>query len=326
MEDLVQVLSHVPVITHPNLLVGTKTGDDAAVFRLSDETALILTVDFFPPIIDDPFEFGSIAAANSFSDVYAMGGKPLLALNIVGFPMGLPNHIVGEVLRGGYAKAAEAGCLIVGGHTVDDPEPKYGLSVVGLVEPGKQVTNTGAQPGDVLVLTKPLGTGIITTAGKEGKAPPEVLQNAVATMVILNEAASQAMVKVGVHSCTDVTGFGLLGHLQTMVQGSKVSARIHLGQVPVLPGTWELLDQHIAPGGTHRNLHSVADSARWHQDLTEREQLLLCDAQTSGGLLIAVARDKVEALLAELEVAGVHDTAVVGEITEGPQSLIQVTP
>ena len=316
----------MPVITDPNLLVGTETGDDAAVFRLNDETALILTVDFFPPITDDPYEYGSIAAANSLSDVYAMGGKPLLALNIVGFPMDLPKDTFGEVLRGGYAKAAEAGCLIVGGHTVDDPEPKYGLSVVGIVAPGEQVTNAGAQPGDVLVLTKPLGTGIITTAGKQGQAPPEVLQKAVATMATLNKAACEAMLKVGVHACTDITGFGLMGHLQIMAQGSQVSAQVHLGQVPVLPGTRELLDQDIAPGGTHRNLKSVADSAQWHHDLTHRDQLLLCDAQTSGGLLISVARDKVEALLSELEAAGVSARAVVGEITEGPPGQIRVTP
>jgi selenide,water dikinase len=313
------------VITHPNLLVGTKTGDDAAVYRLNDETALVFSVDFFPPIIDDPFTFGSIAAANSFSDIYAMGGKPLLALNIVGFPVDLPNDILGDVLRGGYAKAAEAGCLIVGGHTVDDSEPKYGLSVVGLVKPGKQITNNGAQPGDVLVLTKPLGTGIITTAAKEGKAPADVLQSAVDTMITLNEASSESMIKIGVNSCTDVTGFGLIGHLQSMAQGSKVSAQIHLGKVPVLRGSWELLDQNIAPGGTHRNLQNVTKSVDWAHDLSEQEQLLLCDAQTSGGLLISIARNKVEALLTELEIAGVPHAAVVGEIFPASQSLIKVT-
>ncbi len=316
----------MPVVTHPNLLVGTETGDDAAIYRLNDETALVFTVDFFPPITDDPFEYGAIAAANSLSDVYAMGGRPLLALNIVGFPVGLPKEVLGEVLRGGYAKAAEAGCLIVGGHTVDDPEPKYGLAVVGIVAPGKQVTNAGAQPGDTLVLTKPLGTGIITTAGKQGKAPHEVLQTAVATMATLNRAAAEAMVKVGVHAATDITGFGLMGHLQSMVRGSRVSAQIHLSQVPVLPGTWELLDQGIAPGGTHRNLESVADCARWHPDLTQREQLLLCDAQTSGGLLIAVASNRLEVLLTELQRPGVPCAAVVGEITEGQPSQIRVLP
>jgi selenide,water dikinase len=321
----VQVLSHVPVMTHPNLLVGTETGDDAAVYRLNDETALILTVDFFPPITDDPFEFGAIAAANSLSDVYAMGGRPLLALNIVGFPTSLDKAILGEMLRGGYAKANEAGCLIVGGHTVDDPEPKYGLSVVGIVEPGKQVTNAGAKPGDALVLTKPLGTGIITTAGKQGRVSPEVLQGAVAAMSTLNRAAAEAMVKVGAHAATDITGFGLMGHLKSMVKGSRVGAQVQLGRVPVLPGAWELLDQGVAPGGTHRNRQSVADAVSWHPDLTEREQLLLCDAQTSGGLMISVASDQTEALLSELQASGVSG-AVLGEITEGPEGQIKAVP
>ena len=314
------------MISHPDLLVGTETGDDAAVYRLNDHIALILTVDFFPPITDDPFQYGEIAAANSLSDVYAMGGTPLLAMNIVGFPVTLDKDILGEVLRGGYSKAAEAECLIVGGHTVDDPEPKYGLSVVGTVEPGKQVTNAAAQPGDVLVLTKPLGTGIITTAGKQGVCPPQVLQGAVATMSTLNRDGAKAMVKVGVHSATDVTGFGLMGHLQSMVRGSRVGAEIQLGKVPVLPGAWELLEQGVAPGGTHRNLQSVAGSAHWHPDLSEQEQLLLCDAQTSGGLLIAVAADKQDELLAELKSTGVAGAVVVGRVTEEPVGQIQVIP
>ena len=306
--------------------MGTETGDDAAVYRLNDHIALILTVDFFPPITDDPFQYGEIAAANSLSDVYAMGGTPLLAMNIVGFPVTLDKDILGEVLRGGYSKAAEAECLIVGGHTVDDPEPKYGLSVVGTVEPGKQISNAAAQPGDVLVLTKPLGTGIITTAGKQGVCPPQVLQGAVTTMSTLNRDGAKAMVKVGVHSATDVTGFGLMGHLQSMVRGSRVGAEIQLGKVPVLPGVWELLEQGVAPGGTHRNLQSVAGSAQWHPDLSEQEQLLLCDAQTSGGLLIAVAADKQDELLAELKSTGVAGAVVVGRVTEEPVGQIQVIP
>ena len=285
-----------------------------------------MTVDFFPPIVDDPFQFGEIAAANSLSDVYAMGGTPLLAMNIVGFPITLDKDILGEVLKGGYSKAAEAECLIVGGHTVDDPEPKYGLSVVGTVEPGKQVTNAAAQPGDVLVLTKPLGTGIITTAGKQGVCTPQVLQGAVATMSTLNRDGANAMVKVGVHSATDVTGFGLMGHLQSMVRGSRVGAEIQLGNVPVLPGVWDLLKQGVAPGGTHRNLQSVAGSAQWHPDLSEQEQLLLCDAQTSGGLLIAVSGEKQDELLTELKSIGVAGAVVVGRISEGPVGQIQVTP
>lgn len=325
MEDLVQVLSQIQIPTHRNLLVGSETGDDAAVYQLNEHTALILTVDFFTPITDDPVEFGTIAAANSLSDVYAMGGRPLLAMNVVGFPADLAKDMLADVLKGGYAKAAEADCLIVGGHTVDDPEPKYGLSVVGVVEPGQQITNAGAKPGDVLVLTKPIGTGIITTGCKQGSSPPEVLQKAVETMATLNRAAAEAMVKVGVNACTDITGFGLMGHLRSMVRGSQVSAKIHFGQIPVLPGTWDLLQQGIVPGGTHRNLQSVADSVKWHQDLTEEQQLLMCDAQTSGGLLISVHNDRLQSLLSELDSAGVATRAVVGEITAGNPGLIHVT-
>jgi selenide,water dikinase len=233
--------------------------------------ALVMIVDFFSSITDDFFEYGEIAAANSFSDVYAMGGKPLVALNIVGFPASLDKAILGEILRGGYSKANEAGCLIAGGHTVDDPEPKYGLSVVGLVAPGRQVTNAGARPGDVLVLTKPLGTGIITTAGKQGTVDAEVMKGAIRTMSTLTRAACEAMIEVGVHAATDITGFGLMGHLKSMVRGSKVTAEIHLGQVPVLPGAWDLLDRGVAPGGTHRNLQSVADTVQWSPELAERE-------------------------------------------------------
>ena len=306
--------------------MGTKTGDDAAVYRLNDHTALILTVDFFPPITDDPYEYGSIAAANSLSDVYAMGGRPLLALNVVGFPADLARDHLADVLLGGYAKASEAGCLIVGGHTVDDPEPKYGLSVVGVVEPGKEVTNAGALPGDLLVLTKPIGTGIITTGCKQGKTPTEVLKGAVTTMATLNKDAAEAMTKVGVNACTDITGFGLMGHLRSMVKGSHVSARVQFGKVPVLLGTWDLLEQGIVPGGTHRNLKAVDDTVQWHPDLTEQQQLLMCDAQTSGGLLMSVAAGKVDVLLSQLHESGVSVATVIGEITEGPMEKIDVVP
>ena len=310
------------MISHPNLLVGNETGDDAAVYKINDETALIMTVDFFPPITDDPFEYGEIAAANSLSDIYAMGGTPLVALNIVGFPASLDKDILGEILRGGYSKANEAGCLIAGGHTVDDPEPKYGLSVVGVVEPGKQVSNAAAKPGDVLVLTKPLGTGIITTAGKQGKVSKEVMDGAVKTMSTLNRGAAQAMIAVGVSSATDITGFGLMGHLRSMVRGSKVTAEIDLRNVPVLSGVWDLIDAGIAPGGTHRNLQSVSDTVVWSNALSEREQLLLCDAQTSGGLLISVPEDRKDDLMAELLNQGVLGSAVVGSITEESDGII----
>jgi selenide,water dikinase len=322
----VQVLKDLPLVQHPNLLVGTETGDDAGVYKLQDNLALVFTMDFFPPVVDDPFDFGAIAAANSLSDVYAMGGKPLLALNIVGFPNSLPKEILGTILQGGYAKAQEASCLIVGGHTVDDEEPKYGMAVVGTVTPGQQVTNAGAKPGDQLVLTKPLGTGVITTAAKQGVVSDEVLQGAVDTMARLNQRASEAMMQVGPHACTDVTGFGLMGHLEGMVRGSEVAARIHLGKIPVLPGVQELLAQGVAPAGTHRNLEGVEAITEWHPDILLEDKLLICDAQTSGGLLISVAGDKVQRLLKALEERGIEDARVVGEIIDSPQPRIGVSP
>ena len=283
---------------------------------MDDDVALIQTVDFFPPIVDEPFAFGEVAVANALSDVYAMGGKPMLALNIVGFPVELPKEILGEILKGGASKAKEAGVLIVGGHTVDDKEPKYGVAVTGVVKPGDQVTNAGARVGDALVLTKPIGTGVITTAGKQQRVESAILDEAVRVMSTLNRAASEAMTKVGVDACTDITGFGLLGHLRTMVEASEVSAQVSLGKVPLLDGVWELLDQGIAPGGSHRNLDSVSQVAKWHPTIDERARLLLCDAQTSGGLLIAVEADKRDRLLAELRDAGVETTAVIGDIVD----------
>ena len=309
-----QVLSQLPVVKDPDLLVGTETGDDAGVYRIGEDTALVLTVDFFPPIVDDPFSFGAIAVANSLSDIYAMGGRPLLGLNIVGFPVELPKEILGEILKGGYAKAQEAGCLIIGGHTVDDREPKYGLAAVGLVEPGKQITNAGARPGDRLVLTKPIGTGIITTAGKEGVVKPEVLDRAVSIMSTLNRAASQAMVGAGVNACTDITGFGLIGHLNAMMRGSGTRARLQLSRIPVIPSTWELIEKGMAPGGTHRNLDSVGQYVQWHEAISESDKLLLCDAQTSGGLLISVPRERTDLLLEGLEANGVNGAEVIGEV------------
>jgi selenide,water dikinase len=303
------------MVSHPDLLVGNDTGDDAAVYRLDKNTAIIVTVDFFTPITDDPYEFGVIAAANSLSDVYAMGGKPLVALNIVGFPAELAVDMLGDVLKGGYDKAAEAGCLIVGGHTVDDSEPKYGLSVVGLIEPGKEVSNANAQPGDVLVLTKPIGTGIITTGCKQGITPDDILKNAVDVMATLNKGAAEAMMRVGINSCTDITGFGLMGHLRGMTRGSKVGAIINASDVPVLPGVWDLLEKNVVPGGTFRNMNGVEDSVDWDESLTDQQRLLMCDAQTSGGLLISVTKDKVEKLLSELEISGVETRVVMGEIT-----------
>ena len=310
------MLRQLPTIDDPNLLVGISTGDDAAVYKMSEDMAIVSTVDFFPPIVDDPFKFGEIAASNALSDVYAMGGKPLIALNIVGFPVELPHEILGRILSGGASKAAEAGVLIVGGHTVDDAEPKYGMSVTGVVRPGEQVTNAGAKPDDILVLTKPIGTGIITTAGKQERVSAETLDRAVSIMSELNREASEAMMRVGVNACVDVTGFGLLGHLRLIAQGSGVRARVKVSDVPVIEGVQELLEMGIAPGGTHRNLESLDGVVDWHEDITEQTRILLADAQTSGGLLIAVAPEKTDALLGALEDVGVQTRAVIGGILE----------
>ena len=304
-------------MTDPALLVGPSTGDDAAVYRLTDELALVQTVDFFPPIVDDPFAYGEIAAANAISDVYAMGGTPMLALNVAAFPVDLPVEVLGEVMRGASSKAAEAGVIVVGGHTVDDQEPKFGMAVTGVIEPGREVTNAGARPGDSLVLTKPIGTGVITTAAKQDRAAPEVLAGAVECMAALNRDASRAMVEVGVNACVDVTGFGLIGHLLEITRASGVSAEVSLGAVPVLDGVRDLLGQGIAPGGTRRNLASADRDVDWDPALDESDRLMLCDAQTSGGLLISVEAGRVDRLVESLEVHGVSTAAVVGRVLDG---------
>lgn len=318
------MLRQLPPIVDPNVLVGTDTRDDAAIYRLSDDIALVATVDFFTPIVDDPYDFGRIAAANALSDVYAMGGTPLYALALVAFPRSLlASGYLEAITRGGAEKAAEAGCPIIGGHSIDDEEPKYGLSVTGKVHPGRIVANAGALAGDVLILTKPIGTGIIATAIKRGLATPDVIAGAVESMAALNRAASEAMLAVGVHAATDVTGFGLLGHLLEMTTASGVGARIHAGSVPVLPGTRELAEQGAVPGGTTRNRDAIADQIEWDVSVDDTNRIILYDAQTSGGLLMAVAPGRADELLAEMAGRGVP-AARIGEVIEG--SRIGVTP
>jgi selenide, water dikinase len=306
------------------VLVGPGTADDAAIYRVSDELALIQTVDFFTPVVDDPYQFGAIAAANSLSDVYAMGGRPVLALNVVGFPRGsdvTPMSMLAEILRGGAEKAREAGIDIVGGHTVDDKEPKYGLCVTGFVHPKEYWTNVGGVAGDRLVLTKPIGTGIVTTAMKAGIAGEEAMRAAVAAMATLNRAAAEAARKVGVRACTDITGFGLLGHLREMLSG--VGARIRLSAVPVLPGARELAAEGSIPGGTRRNKESLDRVVTYHDGIDEIDRLLLCDAQTSGGLLFAVEPARLKELLSGLAEAGVP-AAAIGELVAAPEGRIGV--
>jgi len=320
------VLRHLPQPSDPNLLLGIGTHDDAAIYRLTDEIALVQTVDVFTPIVDDPFTFGTIAAANALSDVYAKGGRPLLALNIAGFPRRLPLDILAEILRGGAEKAQEAGVMIVGGHTIDDPEPKYGLAVTGLVHPKRFVTNAGARPGDVLYLTKPLGIGVITTGIKQEKTPPEVAAEAIRVMNTLNRAASEAMVETGVHACTDITGFGLLGHLHEMVEASGVGARMSVRAVPMLDGASALAAGGAIAGGTARNLEWLADKVRWAPAIDETTRILLADAQTSGGLLIAVAPERAETLERALRNREVVTAARVGTVVPRSDPPLEFQP
>ena len=291
--------------------------DDAAVYLVAPDLAVVQTVDYITPVVDDPYTYGAVAAANAISDVYAMGVRPLFALNLVNFPVDtLPLSVLGEILRGGADKAAEAGVVIAGGHSIEDPEPKYGMAVTGVAHPEAIVRNKGARPGDALVLTKPLGVGIITTALRAGKASPEAQAAAIAVMTTLNRGAAEAMVEVGVHAGTDVTGFGLLGHLREMLTASGVGARVRAKAVPTLEAVWPLAEELIAPNGTLRNRESLREVVTWGEGVSLPTQLVLCDAQTSGGLLIAVAPEQREALLAALRQRGTLAAAVIGEVVE----------
>jgi selenide,water dikinase len=317
-------LRRLPAPTDPNLLSGFAHAADAAVYRLSDELALVETVDYITPIVDDPFAFGAIAAANALSDIYAVGARPLLALNLVGFPLKtLPLSMLDEILAGGAAKLAEAGVTLGGGHSIEDFEPKYGLSITGVVHPARLVANAGAQPGDVLALTKPLGLGIITTGIDRGLVNDGVIARVTAVMSQLNRPASEAMLAVGVHACTDVSGFGLLGHLREMAAASGVGAEVRLDRVPVLAEAWELVEQGAIPDGSRNNLRYLAEFVTWDHDITPAARTILCDAQTSGGLLIAVAPDRAERLLAALARAGV-ESAIIGEVTPAAPGSIKV--
>jgi len=290
---LFALLSGLPKSTDPNVLVGSATADDAAVYRLDAERALVLTTDFFTPIVDSPYDFGAISAANALSDVYAIGAAPLAALAVVGFPDELLEAaVLAEILRGGAEKAAEAGIEVVGGHTIRADEPIYGLSVTGIVHPARAVTNAGAKPSDLLVLTKPLGVGIVTTAAKNDADTEHALGDAIVLMSTLNRAASEAMLEVGVSAATDVTGFGLLGHLGNLLRASAASASLWLDAVPILPAARTYAQRGIAPGGTRANHRFVAACVEYGPDVPIEDQLLFADAQTSGGLLIAVPEER----------------------------------
>ncbi len=305
--------------------MGTETGDDAAVYRLTDDIALVQTVDFFTPVVDDPYMFGAIAVANAVSDIYAMGGTPITGLGILCFPEdGLPEDVLPQLLRGATDKAAEAGFPIVGGHSVKDAEPKYGLAVTGLIKPGQQTTNAAARPGDQLVLTKPLGIGIITTGIKREAVSEATAQKVMEVMSTLNKDASRVMMEHGVRACTDITGYGLLGHLTSMAQASSVKAIIRASAVPVLDEAWDLVAKGVVPSGTQNNKDFVEDLVEWAPSISEETKIILCDAQTSGGLLIAVPRERLEGLLASLKDAGVLWAAHVGEIVPTDGRLVQV--
>jgi selenide,water dikinase len=300
-----------------NVLVGFGTADDAGVYKLRDDLAIVQTVDFFTPIVDDPFDYGRIAAANALSDVYAMGGVPISALNIAAFPIDtLDPDVLERILAGGAAIAKEAGVAIIGGHTIKDAEPKYGMAVVGTIDPRRIVTNANARPGDLLILTKPIGTGILATALKRGAISEEQVQEAVAWMTTLNEAPARAMTTAGAHSATDITGFGLLGHAGEMATASRVAMSIDSTKVPVLPHVLELIEQNVVPGGTTDNAALHADFTTFHASVSPALRLALSDAQTSGGLLISLAPEHFDTFARELQES--HALfAVIGEVSDG---------
>jgi selenide,water dikinase len=325
--DLVEVLQALPRIEDENLIVGIETVDDAGVYQLNDEIALVQTVDVFTPIVDDPYIYGSIVAANSMSDVYAMGGKPLLAMNIIGFPIKeLDASIMTEILKGGMEKVKEAGAILVGGHTIDDPELKYGLSVTGIVSPDKVVINANAKEGDRLILTKPLGMGIIGAAIKAGmlSQDDELVQKACEVMQALNGTASELMQEVGVNACTDITGFGLLGHAFEMAKGSKVVLSISAAKVPILDGVYELAKPDVVPGRSYVNQEFLTDSVKISANVPIELSGILFDPQTSGGLLISVGENKADLLLSKLHAAGVKAAAIIGEVLRKPGGKIIV--
>ena len=314
------------MISDERVIVGFNGHDDAAVVRLDDGKLLVQTVDFFTPIVDDPYQFGQIAAANSLSDIYAMGAKPIFALNIVGFPINdLPNEMLTTILQGGADKAKEAGIPTVGGHSVDDKEPKYGLVVTGEVEEKNIVTNKSATPGDVLVLTKPLGIGIIATAIKKGVVKNEVIRAAVESMSALNELASKIMVELGVKTATDVSGFGLLGHLNEICEASKVSAEIKYDDLPLLPGVNKLASDGIIPGGTKRNLSFAESFTQFLEDRTKIEKLITSDAQTSGGLLISLPPDSAKMFIKKFNERSPIKAQEIGNIIKQKTNTIYVT-
>ena len=312
--SLREVLAALPAFEAADLIVGHTGLDDAAVWRISDELAVVQTIDFFTPLVDDPYTFGRIAATNAFSDIYAMGGRPAFALNVVAFPKALPMQLLGEILRGGADVARAAGAVVAGGHSIDDPEPKYGMAVTGFVHPAEVWTNGGGREGDVLVLTKPIGTGIVTTAVKRGAPDPEVVDAAVASMTTLNAEAAELVRSARPHAVTDVTGFGLVGHAHEVAEGAGLRAEIDFAAVELLPGVRELIAEGQVPGGTRTNLELAGAYAEFGAGLGEAGRLLACDAQTSGGLLVALPPERAAAL----------PWPAIGRLAAGPAGTVLV--
>lgn len=312
---LMRVLEGLPAPDDPHVLVGMPAGDDAGVYQLDEQTALVQTVDVFTPSVDDPYTFGQIAAANSLSDVYAMGGRPLTALSIIGFPARvLPDDVMRQILRGGLDKMAEAGVAVIGGHSINDPQVKAGFAVTGLVPPGRIASNAGARPGDRLVLTKPIGTGILSFAAQIGRAPPDALEAAARSMATLNKRAAEVMAESGAHACTDVTGFGLMGHLAAMAAASSVDVEVLWDDVPLLPGVLQAAADGVLPGAVERNKESSGAALAATDGLEPAMLDILFDAQTSGGLLIALPDSSAAAFVARLHDEGVAAAAVIGRV------------
>jgi len=323
--QLEEILKYLPLPEDPNILVDIDTHDDAGVYKVNDELALVLTTDFFPPVCSDPYEFGQIAAANSISDVYAMGGTPVVALNILMFPAArLPMEAYAEILKGGSDMASEAGLRIIGGHTIDDFPPKYGLAVVGYIHPEKIITNAGARPGDSLILTKPIGTGTILAGQRLNMADRKDIDEALRLMKLLNKSGAEVMKKYDIKGATDVTGFGLAGHILKMARASKVSVRINMKKVPLIGNAYKLIDEGCIPGAAFRNLEYAETDTLFAPDLDYNLKMLAYDAQTSGGLIISASHDLEKKIIAELKDAGLEDSSVIGYVTEPAGKLVHL--
>ena len=324
-KQLEEILKYLPLASDPNILVGIDTHDDAGVYKINDDLAIVFTTDFFPPLCSDPYEFGQIAAANSISDIYAMGADPVLALNIVMFPSkGIPFETYTDILKGGFDKAAEAGVKIIGGHTIDDATPKYGLAVIGFVHPQKIIVNSGAKAGCKLILTKPIGTGIILAGQKAGLVCDQNVEQAKQQMKLLNKSAAQIMKKYNIKGATDVTGFGLAGHALKMAKASAVSVKLTMKQVPLIKQTYSLVDAGCIPGAAFRNLEYAENDTSFAPDLDYNLKMIAFDAQTSGGLLMTVPADKADDIINDLHKSGLTSAAIVGETFELQEHLLTI--